>query len=70
MRITYYSSNKFVNTVTANVSEILMQDEPEYMTDEIREEINAGRHTPMMNSRSVAGNWVAVPVEFVIKIEG
>ena len=70
MKITYYASNKFERTVTAETTQILMQEEPECMTDEIRAEINAGRQTPLLNFCTEYGGWIAVPVEFVIKIEG
>lgn len=70
MKFTYYASNKLQNTVTAEVKEIFMQTEPEYMTDDERERIHNGEHTPMLCYIREDGVCVSVPVEFAIKIEG
>jgi hypothetical protein len=69
MKITYYKSNKLIATETVEVDEILLQTEPEYMTDEERERINKGKQTPMLTFRKGDG-WISVPAEFVIKIVG
>lgn len=69
MKITYYKSNKLMATETVEVDEILLQTEPEYMTDEERERINNGEQTPMLTFYK-GDSWLSVPVEFVIKIVG
>lgn len=69
MKITYYKSNKLMATETVDVDEILLQTEPEYMTDDERARINKGEQTPMLTFRKGEG-WISVPVEFVIKIVG
>lgn len=71
MSITYYKSNKLMATETVEVSEILMQTEPEFMTDEERAAINRGEQTPMLCFvHPATGAMLCVPVEFAIKIEG
>lgn len=71
MKITYYKSNKLMATETVEVDEILLQTEPEFMTDEERELINQGKHTPMFCFQNKNGDgFVCVPTEFVIKIVG
>lgn len=69
MKITYYKSNKLKATETVEVSEILMQTEPDEMTDEEREAINRGQMTPMLCFDNPNGGFLCVPPEFVIKIE-
>lgn len=68
MKITYYRSNKMVNTETSETDCILCTLGPDEISDEDREDILEGNLTPMCNFMT-DDVWHCVPWQFVISIE-